>query len=74
MTDIASAAAVGAGGGAGLGAIRIGDEIAALEVMGIKSISFVATIRSFSLVSVQVVVLAAALAFYGVNPNFALTV
>ncbi|WP_033721730.1 ABC transporter permease, partial [Mycobacterium avium] len=28
----------------------------------------------FSLVSVQVVVLAAALALYGVNPNFALTV
>jgi hypothetical protein len=28
----------------------------------------------FSLVSVQVVVLSAALALYGVNPNFALTV
>jgi phospholipid/cholesterol/gamma-HCH transport system permease protein len=156
VTGIAMAATVGAGATAELGAMRISEEIDALEVMGIKSISFLATTRiiaalamimsflspqitttvlygqsngtyehyfrtflrpddvfwsfleaiiitvvvmitlcfygynagggpvgvgeavgrsmRFSLVSVQVVVLAAALALYGVNPNFALTV
>jgi phospholipid/cholesterol/gamma-HCH transport system permease protein len=165
VTGIAMAATVGAGATAELGAMRISEEIDALEVMGIKSISFLATTRvmagmvviiplyslaiimsflspqittvalygqssgtydhyfrtflrpddvfwsfleaiiitavvmlshcyygynaaggpvgvgegvgrsmRFSLVSVQVVVLSAALALYGVNPNFALTV
>jgi len=165
VTGISMAATVGAGATAELGAMRISEEIDALEVMGIKSISFLATTRimaglvviiplyslamiasflspqitttvlygqsngtyehyfrtflrpddvfwsfveaiiitavvmithcyygynagggpvgvgeavgrsmRFSLVSVQVVVLAAALALYGVNPNFALTV
>ena len=165
VTGISMAATVGAGATAELGAMRISEEIDALEVMGIKSVSFLATTRimaglvviiplyslamiasflspqitttvlygqshgtyehyfrtflrpddvfwsfveailitvvvmithcfygynagggpvgvgeavgrsmRFSLVSVQVVVLAAALALYGVNPNFALTV
>jgi phospholipid/cholesterol/gamma-HCH transport system permease protein len=165
VTGIAMAATVGAGATAELGAMRISEEIDALEVMGIKSISFLASTRimaglvviiplyslamimsflspqitttvlygqsngtyehyfrtflrpddvfwsfleaiiitaivmithsfygynagggpvgvgeavgrsmRFSLVSVQVVVLSAALALYGVNPNFALTV
>jgi phospholipid/cholesterol/gamma-HCH transport system permease protein len=165
VTGISMAATVGAGATAELGAMRISEEIDALEVMGIKSISFLATTRimagmvviiplyslaiimsflspqvttvllygqssgtydhyfrtflrpddvfwsfleaiiitavvmithcyygynagggpvgvgeavgrsmRFSLVSVQVVVLSAALALYGVNPNFALTV
>ena len=165
LTGISMAATVGAGATAELWAMRISEEIDALEVMGIKSISFLATTRimaglvviiplyslamiasflspqitttvlygqsngtyehyfrtflrpddvfwsfveaiiitavvmithcyygfnagggpvgvgeavgrsmRFSLVSVQVVVLAAALALYGVNPNFALTV
>jgi phospholipid/cholesterol/gamma-HCH transport system permease protein len=165
VTGISMAATVGAGATAELGAMRISEEIDALEVMGIKSISFLATTRimagmvviiplyalaiimsflapqitttvlygqstgtydhyfrtflrpddvfwsfleaiiitavvmithcyygynagggpvgvgeavgrsmRFSLVSVQVVVLSAALALYGVDPNFALTV
>jgi phospholipid/cholesterol/gamma-HCH transport system permease protein len=165
VTGIALAATVGAGATAELGAMRISEEIDALEVMGIKSISYLtstrivaglvviiplyalAMIMSFlapqivttalygqstgtyehyfrtflrpddvfwsfleaiiialivmvthcyygfnasggpvgvgeavgrsmrlSLVSVQIVVLSAALALYGVNPNFALTV
>jgi phospholipid/cholesterol/gamma-HCH transport system permease protein len=165
VTGIALAATVGAGATAELGSMRISEEIDALEVMGIKSISFLASTRimaglvviiplyalamimsflapqlvttfaygqssgtyehyfrtflrpddvfwsfveaiiiagivmvthcyygynagggpvgvgeavgrsmRFSLVSVQVVVLFSALALYGVNPNFALTV
>jgi phospholipid/cholesterol/gamma-HCH transport system permease protein len=165
VTGISMAATVGAGATAELGAMRISEEIDALEVMGIKSVSFLASTRiiagmvviiplyalaiimsflspqitttlfygqsqgtydhyfrtflrpddvfwsfveaiiitlvvmvshcyygynagggpvgvgeavgrsmRFSLVSVQVVVLSAALALYGVNPNFALTV
>ncbi|WP_421842894.1 MlaE family ABC transporter permease [Mycobacterium sp.] len=165
VTGIAMAATVGAGATAELGAMRISEEIDALEVMGINSISYLASTRivaglvviiplyalamimsflspqivttmlygqshgtyehyfrtflrpddvfwsfleaiiiagivmlshcyygynagggpvgvgeavgrsmRFSLVSVQVVVLSAALALYGVNPNFALTV
>lgn len=165
VTGISLAATVGAGATAELGAMRISEEIDALEVMGIKSISYLCSTRvvaglvviiplyalamimaflspqvvttllygqssgtyehyfrtflrpddvfwsfleaviiagivmvthcyygfnagggpvgvgeavgrsmRFSLVSVQVVVLSAALALYGVNPNFALTV
>ncbi|OBS00191.1 ABC transporter permease [Mycobacterium gordonae] len=165
VTGISLAATVGAGATAELGAMRISEEIDALEVMGIKSISYLCSTRvvaglvviiplyalamimaflspqvvttllygqssgtyehyfrtflrpddvfwsfleaviiagivmvthcyygfnagggpvgvgeavgrsmRFSLISVQVVVLSAALALYGVNPNFALTV
>ncbi|MDP7704482.1 MULTISPECIES: ABC transporter permease [unclassified Mycobacterium] len=165
VTGISLAATVGAGATAELGAMRISEEIDALEVMGIKSISYLTSTRvvaglvviiplyalamimaflspqvvttllygqssgtyehyfrtflrpddvfwsfleaiiiagivmvthcyygfnagggpvgvgeavgrsmRFSLISVQVVVLSAALALYGVNPNFALTV
>lgn len=165
VTGIALAATVGAGATAELGAMRISEEIDALEVMGIKSVSYLTSTRivaglvviiplyalamimsflspqivttllygqstgtyehyfrtflrpddvfwsfleaiiiaaivmvthcyygynagggpvgvgeavgrsmRFSLVSVQIVVLSAALALYGVNPNFALTV
>src|SRR6516225_11757654 len=45
VTGIALAATVGAGATAELGAMRISEEIDALEVMGIKSISFLATTR-----------------------------
>lgn len=165
VTGISLAATVGAGATAELGAMRISEEIDALEVMGIKSVSYLTSTRviaglvviiplyalamimaflspqvvttllygqssgtyehyfrtflrpddvfwsfleaiiiagivmvthcyygfnagggpvgvgeavgrsmRFSLISVQVVVLSAALALYGVNPNFALTV
>jgi phospholipid/cholesterol/gamma-HCH transport system permease protein len=45
VTGIALAATVGAGATAELGAMRISEEIDALEVMGIKSISFLASTR-----------------------------
>src|SRR5271169_4324310 len=45
VTGIALAATVGAGATAELGAMRISEEIDALEVMGIKSVSFLATTR-----------------------------
>src|SRR6202167_6101650 len=45
VTGIAMAATVGAGATAELGAMRISEEIDALEVMGIKSISFLASTR-----------------------------
>jgi phospholipid/cholesterol/gamma-HCH transport system permease protein len=45
VAGIALAATVGAGATAELGAMRISEEIDALEVMGIKSISFLASTR-----------------------------
>jgi phospholipid/cholesterol/gamma-HCH transport system permease protein len=45
IAGIALAATVGAGATAELGAMRISEEIDALEVMGIKSISFLASTR-----------------------------
>jgi phospholipid/cholesterol/gamma-HCH transport system permease protein len=45
VTGIALAATVGAGATAELGAMRISEEIDALEVMGINSISFLASTR-----------------------------
>jgi phospholipid/cholesterol/gamma-HCH transport system permease protein len=45
VTGIALAATVGAGATAELGAMRISEEIDALEVMGIKSISFLVSTR-----------------------------
>lgn len=45
VTSIALAATVGAGATAELGAMRISEEIDALEVMGIKSIAYLASTR-----------------------------
>ena len=45
VTGVALAATVGAGATAQLGAMRISEEIDALEVMGIKSISFLVSTR-----------------------------
>ncbi|OBI45970.1 ABC transporter permease [Mycobacterium kyorinense] len=45
VTGVAMAATVGAGATAELGSMRISEEIDALEVMGIKSISFLASTR-----------------------------
>ncbi|WP_396922461.1 ABC transporter permease [Mycolicibacterium sp.] len=45
VTGIALAATVGAGATAELGAMRINEEIDALEVMGVKSIAFLASTR-----------------------------
>jgi phospholipid/cholesterol/gamma-HCH transport system permease protein len=54
VTGIALAATVGAGATAELGAMRISEEIDALEVMGIKSIAFLASTR---IVAATVVIL-----------------
>lgn len=45
VTGVALAATVGAGATAELGAMRISEEIDALEVMGIKSVAFLASTR-----------------------------
>ncbi|GAB3230782.1 ABC transporter permease [Mycolicibacterium hippocampi] len=45
VTGIALAATVGAGATAELGAMRISEEVDALEVMGVKSIAFLASTR-----------------------------
>jgi len=45
VTGVALAATVGAGATAELGAMRISDEIDALEVMGIKSVAFLVSTR-----------------------------
>ncbi len=45
VTGISLAATVGAGATAELGAMRISEEIDALEVMGIKSISYLTSTR-----------------------------
>src|SRR5271156_524577 len=54
VTGIALAATVGAGATAELGAMRISEEIDALEVMGIKSIGFLASTR---IIAASVVIL-----------------
>ncbi|HEX7322982.1 MAG TPA: ABC transporter permease [Mycobacterium sp.] len=48
VTGIALAATVGAGATAELGAMRISEEIDALEVMGIKSIAFLVSTRALA--------------------------
>jgi phospholipid/cholesterol/gamma-HCH transport system permease protein len=45
VTGVSLAATVGAGATAELGALRIAEEVDALEVMGVKSISFLASTR-----------------------------
>lgn len=52
VTGIALAATVGAGATAELGAMRISEEIDALEVMGIKSVAFLASTRIIAAVVV----------------------
>ncbi|PND54522.1 ABC transporter permease [Mycobacterium sp. ENV421] len=54
VTGIALAATVGAGATAELGAMRVGEEIDALEVIGVKSIAFLASTR---IVAAAVVIL-----------------
>lgn len=52
VTGIALAATVGAGATAELGAMRISEEIDALEVMGVKSLAFLASTRIIAAVVV----------------------
>ncbi|MDI3313119.1 MAG: ABC transporter permease [Mycobacterium sp.] len=52
VTGIALAATVGAGATAELGAMRISEEIDALEVMGVKSIAYLASTRMIAVIVV----------------------
>src|ERR1700692_849165 len=61
VTGIAMAATVGAGATAELGAMRISEEIDALEVMGIKSISYLVSTRIMAGLVVIVPLYAAAM-------------
>jgi phospholipid/cholesterol/gamma-HCH transport system permease protein len=74
VTGIAMAATVGAGATAELGAMRISEEIDALEVMGIKSISFLATTRIMAGLVVIIPLYALAMIMSFLSPQLTTTV
>src|SRR3984957_16720126 len=74
VTGIAMAPTVGAGATAELGAMRISDEIDALEVMGIKSISFLATPRFMAGLVVIIPLYAMAMIMCFLSPQITTTV
>ncbi|MFZ3291789.1 ABC transporter permease, partial [Mycobacterium sp.] len=74
VTGIAMAATVGAGATAELGAMRISEEIDALEVMGIKSISFLATTRFMAGLVVIIPLYAMAMIMCFLSPQITTTV
>src|SRR6201992_3308917 len=74
VTGIAMAATVGAGATAELGAMRISEEIDALEVMGIKSISFLATTRIIAGLVVIIPLYALAIIMCFLSPQITTTV
>ena len=74
VCGIAMAATVGAGATAELGSMRISEEIDALEVMGIKSISFLATTRFMAGLVVIIPLYALAMIMCFVSPQLITTV
>ncbi|ETZ44728.1 ABC transporter permease [Mycobacterium avium] len=74
VTGIALAATVGAGATAELGAMRISEEIDALEVMGIRSIAFLASTRMTAAVVVILPLYALAMVMAFVSPKVVTTV
>ncbi|MGC2654895.1 MAG: ABC transporter permease [Mycobacterium sp.] len=74
VTGIALAATVGAGATAELGAMRISEEIDALEVMGIKSISYLASTRIIAGLVVIIPLYAMALIMSFFSPQVVTTV
>ncbi|KKC03113.1 MlaE family ABC transporter permease [Mycobacterium nebraskense] len=74
VTGIAMAATVGAGATAELGAMRISEEIDALEVMGIKSISYLATTRIMAGLVVIIPLYALAMIMSFLSPQITTTV
>ena len=74
VTGIALAATVGAGATAELGAMRISEEIDALEVMGIKSIAFLASTRIIAGMVVIVPLYALAMIMSFLSPQLTTTV
>jgi phospholipid/cholesterol/gamma-HCH transport system permease protein len=74
VTGIALAATIGAGATAELGAMRISEEIDALEVMGVKSIAFLASTRIVAAVVVIVPLYGLAMVMAFVSPQLVTTV
>ncbi|ODR05940.1 ABC transporter permease [Mycolicibacillus koreensis] len=74
VTGIALAATVGAGATAELGAMRISEEIDALEVMGIKSIAYLTSTRVVAGLVVIVPLYTAAMLMSFVSPQLVTTV
>lgn len=74
VTGVALAATVGAGAPAELGAMRISEEIDALEVMGIKSISYLASTRIMAGLVVIIPLYALAMIMSFFSPQMVTTV
>ncbi|HTX97175.1 MAG TPA: ABC transporter permease [Mycobacterium sp.] len=74
VTGISMAATVGAGATAELGAMRISEEIDALEVMGVKSISFLASTRIMAGLVVIIPLYALAMIMSFLSPQITTTV
>ncbi|KAZ21744.1 ABC transporter permease YrbE1B [Mycobacterium tuberculosis M1392] len=74
VTGVALAATVGAGATAELGAMRISEEIDTLEVMGIKSISFLASTRIMAGLVVIIPLYALAMIMSFLSPQITTTV
>ncbi|BBU24933.1 MlaE family ABC transporter permease [Mycobacterium xenopi] len=74
VTGVALAATVGAGATAELGAMRISEEIDALEVMGIKSIAYLVSTRALAGLVVIIPLYAAAMLMSFISPQLVTTV
>jgi phospholipid/cholesterol/gamma-HCH transport system permease protein len=74
VTGIALAATVGAGATAELGAMRISEEIDALEVMGVRSIAFLTSTRIIAAVAVIVPLYGLAMVMAFLSPQLVTTV
>jgi phospholipid/cholesterol/gamma-HCH transport system permease protein len=74
VTGIALAATVGAGATAELGAMRISEEIDALEVMGVKSIAFLGSTRIIAATVVILPLYALAMVMSFLSPQLVTTV
>ena len=74
VTGIALAATVGAGATAELGAMRISEEIDALEVMGVRSIAFLASTRIIAAVVVILPLYGLAMVMAFLSPQLVTTV
>jgi phospholipid/cholesterol/gamma-HCH transport system permease protein len=74
VTGIALAATVGAGATAELGAMRISEEIDALEVMGVKSVAFLASTRIIAAIVVILPLYSLAMLMAFLSPQLVTTV
>ncbi|SBS79688.1 ABC-type transport system involved in resistance to organic solvents, permease component [uncultured Mycobacterium sp.] len=74
VTGIALAATVGAGATAELGAMRISEEIDALEVIGVKSIAFLSSTRIVAAVAVILPLYGLAMVMAFLSPQLVTTV